>query len=147
MYFLLKKKNPLLFVLFVLIYCISCGVVRYKYTKKDNLVVSKRRISITRIEIMSYPEGKILAVFKRNIEKDDHKMSKFNLKNFSPEYFKCIEGCNFYFETNKCYQINLSPCGDVLYSGITVKMNLDSSLIDVSKMWRRRMCLLVDAKP
>jgi len=57
----------------------------------------------------------------------DEKYSKtFSLEDFSLEYFKCIEGCSFYFEKEKTYWITILPKGD---------RNQPPIIIEITENW------------
>lgn len=86
----------------------SCGIYKYEYKKSTMQIVAKKGNNITLIRIES-EQGKLLAQFNSIQGKPSQ---NFSLKNFSPEYFKCMMDCPFTFEKGKIYLISAHPSGD-----------------------------------
>lgn len=121
-------KNSLINILIIcVLFLSSCMMTRYEFQKKSNSIVSKKSNSINSVQIYEIEiplkredmRKKQVAFYeaKKNISS-----KKFSLENFSPEYFKCREGCSFSFEKGKEYMIQVSPQGDRTNPSIFIKV-------------------------
>ena len=116
--------NKAAIIILTLFLC-SCGIYKYRYKSEGMMIVSQKGNPITGVSIKS-EKGDYVAHF----EPIESKSSKiFSLKDFSPEYFKCSDGCPFKFEPGKIYYISVSPKGDRMLSPIKIKVESDGRII------------------
>lgn len=115
------------FIIILGLFLSSCGVYKYEYKSNKMVIVSKKGNPITRV-IIKTEEGKELAQFESISEKSS---KDFSLKDFSPDKFKCINGCPFSFENGNTYLINVSPVGDRMLLPIKIKVEPNGSIVEL----------------
>ncbi len=105
----------------------SCGLYRYSFEPETALIVSKKGNSITQVYIKS-DSGKTVAWFELIPGK---KIDHFSLYSFSPDQFKCNDGCDFSFVPGRTYQIIILPMGDRMLLPIKIKVQPNGKIVEL----------------
>lgn len=124
---LIILNNGLIKYLIILLFFASCQLCKYTYNSKGNSIVSKKNNAISTVEIVDSTDS-VLAAY---VAKDGVESKSFSLNNFSPEYFKCIQGEKFHFETGIIYFIRVSPTGDRMLTPIKLEFLADGKFKEV----------------